>query len=105
MNDIAVGTFAKRSEAIDCLEQWKSKDDVASELWSRYQTKATKVIPNFSSRFIKKSTVYSMKTKFKNKRDSRYVRVSEIDNVITVQSGKIDTVFDAYALVRRKMGV
>ena len=105
VGDIAVAVETERGAAVDSLLNWKSRSEKWEPLWSKYVKVASDVIPDFSQRFKFKEVNFALKTKFKNGSDSRFVRIDSKDNLISVQSGKIDTIFDAYALVRREMGV
>jgi len=77
-----------------------SKDN---QLIMRKQLEFTKSIeeyyPKFSNDFDINDVRFAVKTKDRSGQDSRYVTIEKEDNILRVNSGKIDTVFDAESLI------
>jgi hypothetical protein len=59
--------------------------------------------PSFKDEYKYIRFIQSNKTKLKNQNDSRDVRIYQKGNVISVMSGKIDTIFDAEAIILNRI--
>ena len=89
-----LGRFDHLQDAVNCINGLNDAD--VSELRSNIETHVTSYFPSFPDFFEYQSYYTSIKTKRKiDQTDSRMTRIDHIvDNVYSVHSGKIDTIFD-----------
>ena len=89
-----LGKFDHLQDAVNCINGLSDAD--VSALRSKIETHVTSYFPSFPDFFEYQSYYTSIKTKRKiDQTDSRMTRIDHIvDNVYSVHSGKIDTIFD-----------
>lgn len=93
-------TFAEAKAANDRM----TVEDVDA-IRRAMEDEVRKEFPSFSDRFRYLSPQFSLKTKYENRCASRDTSIKRAGSVITVFSGKIDTVFVAEDLILAELGM
>ncbi len=91
------------------LDAYKSCDNLIKDNSSlqdkinKFETEVLSVYPSFKEYFKFSYPQISVKTKFKSKLDSRLVESFRENNLISIYSGKIDTVFFAEDIINKEV--
>lgn len=88
-------------EAKIFIEGIKSDSQYITTKRSNFEKIATYYLPFFHKYFTFKGVEFAIKTKFKSGSAGRYVKSYQEGNLLTIFSGKIDTIFDAESIVQR----
>lgn len=83
------------------INQVKSDANYIASKRALFEAVALHYLPFFSTYFTFKGVEFAVKTKFKSGSAGRYVKSYRDGNFLAIFSGKIDTIFDAEAIVQR----
>ena len=98
-----LGRFKTQEMAREFIRESKNNEDLIIAKKESFTSAIEEYFPTFSKEFEFTDVRFAVKTKVTGDLDSRYVTILRDKNVIKVNSGKIDTVFDAEALVMREI--
>ena len=95
VNNTPLGQFSDINDAIVKLNNVKQNRALVSEKRDRFEEEIKSFYPNFSNEFEFIGPEFSMKTKVKSSTDYRGCFVKKTDKLISIFSGKIDTLYIA----------
>lgn len=101
VGSIVKGVYRNPTEAEQALKMLERDAEAITKIDDELLCLVSHYYPNFTEHFSFEKAIVSMKTKFESGTDSRYVRIYRDENYIGVLSGKIDTIFDAEAMITR----
>ena len=99
VNKIVLKKFKSFEESIKYNNSIKSDLSFIEEHREACEKQVKEFYPEFLKDFTYLEPKFSNKTKFVSNKDSRYVIIESVKNLIKVFSGKIDTIFDAEEMI------